>query len=373
MNMEGNEQNAVMNKKRFHDAVKEKIGDFERVETHLSEIYLGKETVVKVQKPADFWFVDMRPIEKRKGLFVKSSEIDEAYCPDLNTHVATVISSPKGARIVDGLADESILEKEERIADYALVMRRFDSSQELSKLYKRGQVTEEHARQIGNLFADGHKRAKTGEKISDIGFRAITGNFDECFAITENFVGKSIAKEDYDAIKSCYRKFVDTNRKYLEKRRDSGFIRQCHGDAHSGNMFVEDGIVKIFDGMGLKDEFSCMDTAVDFAFVYMDAIAHGRGDLAEIMKGAYVEKTKDAEGVEKLLDFYVSYRAFIRGQVTTMNALGFKEEARKKDGKSANRKESESKMHGLLLTAGRYFRMSKNYALKSMEVTHKNN
>lgn len=342
-------------------AIKAKIGDFNKIGTHMSNIYLGEHEVIKTLKSIDLGFVDLRPIEKRRDSSIKAAKIDKAYSPDLNTRVVTVVSSGNGHDVVEGLLDS------DNVVDYGIAMRRFDSSQELKELYKRGQATGEHAKQIGNLLADAHQKAETTEAIANIGFGAITGNFDECFAITEKFVGKSITKEDYDTIKSCYHEFVDANKKYLEKRRDSGFIKQCHGDAHSGNMFVEDGTVKIFDGIGFKDEFSYMDTVADLAFAYMDAVAHGRDDLAEIMKGAYVKKTKDAEGVGKLLDFYVSYRAFVKGEVTTMKALGLEEEARKKDGEPAKGNELESEIHDLLLTADMYFGISRDYALKSIE------
>jgi hypothetical protein len=112
-------------------------------------------------------------------------------------------------------------------------------------------------------------------------------------------------------------------------RKNNGFIRQTHGDGHAGNMFVEDGQVKIFDGIGFKDEFSYADVISDIAFPIMDAIAKGREDIAEEIEASYIEKSQDAEGVQKLLGFYICYRAFVRGQVSTMIAGGMEGEVQK--------------------------------------------
>ncbi len=335
---------------KLYDAVRKKIGDFEVIETHMSRVYLGRHEVIKTFKSIDLGFVDMTPLEKRRESCINTALIDTVYSPDLNTRVATVISLDGLDTVREGVVEESGLGRSEIIKDYAVVMRRFDSQSGLSVLYESGHVTDLHAKQIGHLLADAHRKAETSGGISRIGYVAITSNFDECFRITQGYVGKSIFMADYDIIHSCYQKFVSQNAEYLRGRMDNGFIRRCHGDAHSGNMFVEDGRVKIFDGIGFKDEFSFMDVVADFAFAYMDAVVHGYESFAEVMKKAYVGKTGDSEGVERLLDFYVAYRAFVRGEVTTMKALGMPDAEKEK----------------LFSEAGKYFELSKKYILKSV-------
>ncbi len=321
------------------------------VETHMSKVFLGKHEAVKVFKPIDVGFVDMRPLEKRKVSAVKTAEIDKVYSADLNTRVASVVLLHGKYSVVEGAVDESELSGGGEVKDYVIVMRRFGAPNELREFYRRGEFRCEYAVQIGELLADAHRKANRSDEISRIGFDAIQGNFDEAFGIVKSYTGVSISEEDYKLIFRCYCKFVEMMRGYLETRRDSGYIRQCHGDAHSGNMFVEDGKVKIFDCIGFKDEFSYMDVVSDLAFACMDAIFYGRRDIADIIRNTYVEKTKDYEGVEKLLDFYVAYRAFVRGEVTTMAALGWRGHEKEK----------------MLKKARKYFGISKEYALKCAE------
>ncbi len=110
-------------------------------------------------------------------------------------------------------------------------------------------------------------------------------------------------------------------------------MKQCHGDGHAGNMFVENEEVKIFDGIGFKDEFSFMDPISDVAFAIMDALARKRADVAKAIQIAYEKEISqsDPEGIERLLKFYICYRAFVRGQISTMiaNQMAEKDEQEK--------------------------------------------
>ena len=59
-------------------------------------------------------------------------------------------------------------------------------------------------------------------------------------------------------------------RELLERRRKSGFVRQCHGDLHLRNIVLLDGSPTLFDGVEFNDEISCTDVLYDLAFLLMD-------------------------------------------------------------------------------------------------------
>lgn len=270
------------------------------ITTHMSRIYVGKDWVAKEFLPVNLGFTDLTSVEARREAAHKTAEIDTAYCPFLESRVVEICGIP------------------------FIVMRKFDPSKGLDRLYDAGAVTLEHARQIGVMFARAHKRAKTDAKIAAVACESIAGNWEELFFVSKNVaqaVGRTISEADYSMIMDGVRKFIARHDIYFQERRDSGVMRQCHGDGHAGNMFVQDGEVMIFDGIGFKDAFSYMDPISDLAFAVMDAIKRGRKDIAEAIVSSYIaERPEDAEGVAKLLGFYVCYRAFVRGQVSTMIA-----------------------------------------------------
>ncbi len=89
---------------------------------------------------------------------------------------------------------------------------------------------------------------------------------------------------------ACDRVIADTRRELerraalLEARRQSGFVRQCHGDLHLRNIVLLDGRPTLFDGVEFNDEIACTDVFYDLAFLLMDlwrrrlAAARQRGD-----------------------------------------------------------------------------------------------
>ncbi|NMB47515.1 hypothetical protein GYA01_01645 [Patescibacteria group bacterium] len=289
-------------------AIEAIIGRIENIiETHMSLVYLGKEFVLKITKPVDLGFVDYRTLEKRIETARKTATIDLAYCPDLGSRVIEIDGEP------------------------AILMRRFDSSKGLDRLYDQEGVTIAHGYQIGQGFAKAHKRARTSKEISEVAYQCIAGNWEELFFVTKDIaqaIGRTITEEDYFEIQREIRLFIKGNDLSFQERRDNGSFKQCHGDGHAGNMFVEDDKVKVFDGIGFKDEFSYMDPVSDLAFPIMDAIVRSKREIADAIKESYLKnRPEETEAVQKLLSFYICYRAFVRGQVSTMIANTAEREA----------------------------------------------
>src|SRR5208337_5446773 len=92
-----------------------------------------------------------------------------------------------------------------------------------------------------------------------------------------------------------------------------GKIRDCHGDLHSGNIFITDKIC-IFDAIEFNDRFRYSDVASDVAFLAMDLDFQQKSILAENFIAKYLTYSKDQE-LRLVLPFYKCYRAYVRGKV----------------------------------------------------------
>jgi aminoglycoside phosphotransferase family enzyme len=102
---------------------------------------------------------------------------------------------------------------------------------------------------------------------------------------------------------------------FFEKRMEEGRVRDCHGDIHSGNIFVADRIY-VFDAIEFNERFRYSDVASDIAFLAMDLDFKDRTDLSDFFVKRYVKYSKDQE-VMKLIPFYKCYRAYVRGKVVS--------------------------------------------------------
>ena len=99
----------------------------------------------------------------------------------------------------------------------------------------------------------------------------------------------------------------------FENRIKNGKIRDCHGDMHSGNIFLTDPIC-IFDAIEFNDRFRYSDVASDVAFLAMDLDFQQKPELSKRFIEKYIAYSKDYE-LSQVLPFYKCYRAYVRGKV----------------------------------------------------------
>ena len=93
----------------------------------------------------------------------------------------------------------------------------------------------------------------------------------------------------------------------------NGKVRFCHGDIHSGNIFVADQIY-IFDAIEFNDRMRFSDVAADIGFLAMDLEFKNKPELAKLLVDKYIEYSKDLK-IGEVLAFYKCYRAYVRGKV----------------------------------------------------------
>jgi predicted kinase len=101
----------------------------------------------------------------------------------------------------------------------------------------------------------------------------------------------------------------------------------------------------IIDCIEFNDRFRFGDTCSDVAFLSMDLAAHGRADLAERFLARYARAADDFD-LYGVVDFYESYRAYVRGKIAWLRASdpGL-------EGRARERAEQEARRHFLLALA----------------------
>ena len=200
--------------------------------------------------------------------------------------------------------------------EYAVKMKRMPQEKMMSKLLERYQVDDKLVDRIAKIIAEFHSKAETNKRISEFGSLAIIEtNWKENYDQTAEFIGKTISNEDFKVIRNRINNFMRQKTPVFENRIEEGRVRDCHGDIHSGNIFVINGIY-IFDAIEFNDRFRYSDTAADVAFLAMDLDFKGRTDLSNF----FVEKCAEYSGDQellKLLPFYKCYRAYVRGKVVS--------------------------------------------------------
>jgi len=184
----------------------------------------------------------------------------------------------------------------------------------MNQLLEENKVDRKLVDRIAQILADFHSKAETNRRINEFGSLAtIDTNWKENFEQTREFVSKTIPVKDFKLIRERIDDFMKRNVSFFEKRVTGDRVRDCHGDVHSGNIFVMDRIY-IFDAIEFNERFRYSDVASDIAFLAMDLDFKERTDLSNLFVERYVKYSGDQE-LTKLLPFYKCYRAYVRGKV----------------------------------------------------------
>ena len=105
----------------------------------------------------------------------------------------------------------------------------------------------------------------------------------------------------------------------LRSRKRDGFIRECHGDLHLGNLTLIDGRVTLFDCIEFNPELRWIDVISEVAFLIMDLQERGYAGFANRFLNGYLQHTGDYEGIG-VLPYYLVYRAAVRAKVAVLRA-----------------------------------------------------
>jgi aminoglycoside phosphotransferase family enzyme len=287
------------------EAYDEDTGSIEVVQTHISVVFLTKRFVYKVKKAVNFGFLDFTTLEKRRFFCEKELELNRRLCGDMYVEVVPI----NKANIIQ-------IKGEGKTVEYAVKMKRMPQEKIMSRLIKENKVDDKLIDRIAKIIAEFHLKAKTNEEISEFGSSAATSiNWKENFGQTEEFIGKTISADNFKLIRDKVEDFMNKNMGLFKKRMAKNRVRDCHGDIHSGNIFITDKIY-IFDAIEFNERFRYSDIAADVAFLAMDLDFRKRTDLSNVFIKKYVEYSGDQE-LRKLLPFYKCYRAYVRGKVTS--------------------------------------------------------
>ena len=232
------------------------------------------------------------------------------------------------------------------IIDWAVHMRRIPDAARADVLLARGKLEADAIDAIASRLARFHAAARTDAAIARYGSpEAIARNIEENFAQTRGVIEQYVPDEAAEIVR-WQSAFLHGHRALFEQRAATGRVRDGHGDLRLEHVYFEGGSEPtIIDCIEFSDRFRYADVCADIAFLSMDLAAHGRVDLAERLLARYARETNDFD-LYALVDFYESYRAFVRAKVAAI--LSADEGV---DAGSRKRAAAEARRHFLLALA----------------------
>ena len=280
------------------------------VQTHISSLVLAGDQVFKLRKPLRLDFLDFSTAALRRRDCDDELRLNRRTAPQLYLDVQAITGSTEHPRI-GGPAHEAI--------DWALRMRRFDDGQRLDRLAEQGRLTAADVDTLAASVAGFHgalpPSPATYGRPEDVRHWAMQ-NFDALLA------GPAAAGHAVRLL--ALRAWTDSESArlapLLAERRAAGFVRECHGDLHLGNIVRVDGQALPFDCLEFNAALRHIDVMADLAFLFMDLHRHGLPRLAWRLVNAYTEGSGDHAGLA-LLRYFAVYRAMVRAKVAMLRAV----------------------------------------------------
>ena len=201
--------------------------------------------------------------------------------------------------------------------EYCVRMRCFPQERLLSRLVAEGKLVPEHMDHLARQVAEFHARIPTAEPASRFGSpeavaEPIRANFEHLDRPENAQVADLIER-----LRSWCENELAAREDALIVRKRNGFIRECHGDMHLGNMILADEAVTIFDCIEFNPDLRWIDVISEVAFCTMNLEDRGRVDLSRRFLNAYLEWSGDYAGLA-VFPLYFTYRALVRAKVAQL-------------------------------------------------------
>lgn len=290
------------------------------IETHLSNVFLAGDFVYKIKKPVNLGFCDYVAPSARRHFARREIELNRRLTEGVYLSLEEVRWEPGRGYAIGGVG---------RAIEPAVKMRRLSADRSLDVLVRRGAAGSAEMVAIARRLAAFHAAAQAAGADSEFGApdtvrEVVLDNLSRVQRHCREFVDIGTMAD----VRAYSEAFLELRAGLFDERRRSGRIKDCHGDLHAANIFLEPAAgpdppvaaageqpagtrVQIIDCVEFSDRLRIIDPAADIAFLAMDLERLGRPDLAREFLTEYLAASGDS-GASGVLTFYMVYRAMVR-------------------------------------------------------------
>ena len=288
------------------DAFDHPAADIELLETHISWVVLAGDYAYKIKKPVVLDFLDFGTLEKRRHYCEEELRLNRPWAPELYLEVVAIT----------GPADRPVVGGDGAVREYAVKMLRFDQALRLDRQLADGKLTVADMKELGQNIAARHAAAARPDPADR---ERLVGQAIHYFRENFDHLGGIIDDDECRSLQDWTEKELDSHAATLRQRFDDGFVRDCHGDLHLGNLVRLPSGITTFDCIEFNADLRYTDVYADVAFLAMDLTEKGHPELAAHFLNRYLEKSGDYEGAV-LLDLYFVYRCLVRAKVAAIRS-----------------------------------------------------
>ena len=280
----------------------------ERIDTHASIVFLAGGRAWKLKRAVKYDYLDFSTAARRKAMCEAEVRVNRRTAPSLYRGVMAVVRRTDGSLALGGPGEP---------VDWVVDMNRFDQDGLFDRLASRDALALDLMPPLAAAIAQFHMAA---EPRSTHGGRSgiawvIDGNARGFAEEGRGILDSTLA----DCLTNASHHALARHGAHLDRRRESGFVRECHGDLHLRNIVLSDGRPTLFDAIEFNDEIACIDVLYDLSFLLMDLWRRRLERHANAVLNTYLSETGDFGGVG-LLPLFLSCRSAVRAKTSATAA-----------------------------------------------------
>ncbi|QKT02496.1 AAA family ATPase [Ectothiorhodospiraceae bacterium 2226] len=275
------------------------------VRTHISSLLLTGPYVYKLKRPVDFGFLNFTRLDDRRHYCEEELRLNRRLAPGMYVDVVPIY----------GMVDAPRLTGEGPVLEYAVRMVQLPA-------WRADWATrpgaEARLRRLARRLAHFHAGVPRSDASSPYGTPEIVARhaLDNFRALAPELPAADAAHVAH--LEAWSRAGFRAKRAAFEQRRVAGYVRECHGDLHLGNVALVHGMPRVFDCIEFDPELRWIDVLSELAFLLMDLLVQGQRARAVTVLDTYLAATGDYAGLA-LLDDYLVYRALVRAKVAVLS------------------------------------------------------
>lgn len=282
------------------------------IETHISWVILAGDYAYKIKKPLNLGFLDFPSLELRHRFYTEEVRLNQHLAPDIYLAAVAITGTPEYPHMAG--TGEAI--------EWAVKMRAFPAQ---ATLDRETDIRAEQIDAIAERIAEFHAGITVAPANSNFGQPAsitepVNTNFSQLHTLLPPPAQNPLLHQLLDKLAAWSQAEGERLSQHFAKRKTAGFIRECHGDLHLGNIAWVAGAALIFDALEFNPALRQIDVISEIAFLSMDLQHRQRADLAWRLLDRYLEHTGDFDGLAAL-PYYQVYRAMVRAKVAAILAV----------------------------------------------------
>ena len=278
--------------------------DIHVIETHISWVICTGSYVYKIKKPVDLGFLDFSSLDKRRYYCHEELRLNQILAPELYLDVVAITGTPEHPHMAGhGTAIE-----------YAVKLKQFDTACQFDRLLADSKLDEHHIDEVVDTIVRFHEntpRLKHSENgFANTAHKPVRENYRQA----DRYKLTMDQRERVNKLRQWHDAAFARLSPIIEQRLADGYVRECHGDLHLGNIVYYQNKVILFDRLEFDPQLRFIDVINEIAFLLMDLEAHRQQGLAHRFLSAWLQRSGDYAGLY-LLDYYKCYRSMVRAKV----------------------------------------------------------